>query len=438
MSLDLLKEFGNPALKESVNPCATTNQPDNANYNTLDQDDFGDFEQPEPNARAGEQSAPEDGRLTLAVRPDGSQHDLLMGTADAKPPPSPSFRELNATLKLSIPPDSSQPNPIGKKAEDSTPVTAWPSYNRERAKSFGKPLPLSPYQDDEDDDWGEFEGDSGVKNTTAEASKDQSTKSQNPPKEEAGMNNTMIDLINAGGSSISPSAPMSEPAKLSTTGPPPSNIPPPSVLLSLVVKICHALSTETRDIVLSMNTQAMVTGFPHDDPHIKRLETMQTQLNASARILAGRKWRWKRDTHLAQSMKIGTANAGRAAGMKLTGIDRTEARREDQEVAEVVRLWKQQLGSLKGQIAKINALQSHTNIILPDLSDNLPIRIAKAGEGALTASKSCFLCGLKRDERVARLDVNVEDSFDEWWVEHWGHVDCIRFWEKHCSSLKQR
>ncbi|KAL8860216.1 MAG: hypothetical protein Q9198_010588 [Flavoplaca austrocitrina] len=135
-------------------------------------------------------------------------------------------------------------------------------------------------------------------------------------------------------------------------------------------------------------------------------------------------------------MSIGPANAGKAGGMKLTGVDRNEARREDQEAAEVVKLWQQQAGGIKSQIAKVNAQQSEVKFAIPEYSDNMPIRVAKLGEGGLTAPKCCFLCGLKRDERVARLDVSVEDSFREWWTDHWGHTDCIRFWEEHKDSLK--
>ncbi|KAI4103851.1 MAG: hypothetical protein L6R37_003576 [Teloschistes peruensis] len=438
MSLDLLKEFGTPTFREEVNPWATTGQHDHANLKDLEQDDFGDFEEAESNSKAeGLTSHPIQQNSATAKKYD-NQQNLLIDTADAKPPPSPSFQELNAPLKLHIPPATDQANHIDAKPDNSTPITAWPSYGRDRAKSFGKPLPLSPYVDDEDDDWGDFEAGSEGKDNTAEAHENQTLKSETLPRQGAEDGVAVLGLPSPDGSLMSEPPPRKETAKLSTTGPPPSNLPPPSIQLAVVVTICQGLPTELSDTVRSMGTQAINGDYGPDDPLIKRLETMQTQLNAATRILAGRKWRWKRDTHLAQSMKIGTANAGRAAGMKLTGIDRSEARREDQEAAEVVRLWKQHVGNLKGQIGKINALQSHIHIILPDLADNLPIRTAKSGEGALTAPKSCFLCGLKRDERVARLDVNVEDSFDEWWAEHWGHVDCIRFWERHSGSLKQR
>ncbi|KAI4202831.1 MAG: hypothetical protein LQ350_002329 [Teloschistes chrysophthalmus] len=438
MSLDLLKEFGTPTLTEEVNPWATTCQHDHSNLEDLEQDEFGDFEEAESNPKAEDLIIYPSQHNTGAARKYDNQQNLLIDPADTKPPPSPSFQELNAPLKLHIPPANDQANRIDANPENSTPITAWPSYSRDRAESFGKPLPLSPYLDDEDDEWGDFEAGSEGKDTSAEAPRTQTLNSETLPRQGAEEGVAELDLPITDGSLMPESPPTIETAKISTTGPPPSNIPPPSIHLAVVVTICQKLPTVMSDTVRSMSTQAINGEYGPHDPHIQRLETMQTQLNAAAHILAGRKWRWKRDTHLAQSMRIGTANAGRAAGMKLTGVDRSEARREDQEAAEVVRLWKQQVGSLKGQIAKINALQSHIHIILPDFADNLPIRTAKAGEGALTAVKSCFLCGLKRDERVARLDVNVEDSFDEWWVEHWGHVDCIRFWERHSRSLKQR
>jgi hypothetical protein len=43
-----------------------------------------------------------------------------------------------------------------------------------------------------------------------------------------------------------------------------------------------------------------------------------------------------------------------------------------------------------------------------------------------------------RDERVANVDAHVEDSFGEWWTEHWGHLECRLFWEENQASLAQR
>lgn len=153
--------------------------------------------------------------------------------------------------------------------------------------------------------------------------------------------------------------------------------------------------------------------------------------------MAGRKLRWKRDNILSQSMKIGTAS-GKTSGMKLAGVDKAETRREDQEAAEALRAWKQQVGPLRSTISMISTHLPGSGFSLPDIAEAMPIRVVKPSEGAVTAPKCCFLCGIKRDERVAKVDVDVEDSFGEWWREYWGHIDCVAFWENHKTSLRQR
>ncbi|KAL8737829.1 MAG: hypothetical protein Q9181_001320 [Wetmoreana brouardii] len=434
MSLDLLQVFGDISQETSVNHWAGSN---NDNTGSLE-DDFGEFEQPNSTNLPGYLREQNSELTAPPLAADDRSEGQLIDVGSAKPAPSPSFQELNAHLKLSIPPDTGHATPVDTKPEQSTPITAWPSYGRNRAKSFGKPLPLSPYADDSEVDWGDFEEETSDKHVTIEEAKSQSTVVRSPSEEKAERNNPLLDFTDSQQIPTPTTAATPNPANLSPTGPPPSNIPPPSILLSIVSSICQSLAGETQEISSSISTAILDNGSSLDAVYLQSLACTQAIVNASARILAGRKPRWKRDTHLAQSMRIGTANGGKASGMKLTGIDRTETRREEQEAAEVVRLWKQQLGGLKSHVARINSQQSEIQLSLPELSENLPIRIAKVGEGGISAPKCCFLCGLKRDERVARLDVNVEDSFGEWWVDHWGHVDCIRFWEEHKDSLKHR
>ncbi|KAL8903767.1 MAG: hypothetical protein Q9207_003727, partial [Kuettlingeria erythrocarpa] len=268
---------------------------------------------------------------------------------------------------------------------------------------------MSPFADDE---WGDFEKEAHEGHSPAETAGDEAPKNIDPLGEAVERTGSLLDLTDV-------------PQKQSLEPAAPSNIPPPSVLLSVIVNNLHTLSTGMHDIVSATSVALMSSENPDSDAVLENLTAQLAIIKASARVTSGRKLRWKRDKVLAQSMSIGPANAGRSGGMKLIGINRTETRREDQEAAEVVRLWKQQVGSLKSFLARINVQQSEVDFVLPDISENVPIRTAKAGEGAVTATKCCFLCGLKRDERVARLDVNVEDSFSEWWVDHWGHVDCI-------------
>ena len=213
--------------------------------------------------------------------------------------------------------------------------------------------------------------------------------------------------------------------KPAVTGSPPTNIPPPSILLSLSANLLCSLPSKLKE-ALHESEQPKLLALRH---HLSNLRTI-------AHILAGRKLRWKRDNLLFQSMRIGPA--GKHGGMKLTGVDKTESRREDQEAAEVLRIWRQQVGLLRSTIATLKGYVSAGGFALPEMAENMPVRQGKPGEGAVTASKACFLCGVKRDERVMKVDVDVEDSFGEWWVEHWGHVDCVVFWTDQKDRLPQR
>ena len=112
-----------------------------------------------------------------------------------------------------------------------------------------------------------------------------------------------------------------------------------------------------------------------------------------------------------------------------------EGRREDQEVAELVRAWRQHAGPLKASISKLSKMNLGQNMSIPEISENQNARLVK---GALTAPKPCAICGLKRDERLDKVDLAVEDSFGEYWEEHWGHVDCKKFWSTYHTELRQR
>ena len=220
------------------------------------------------------------------------------------------------------------------------------------------------------------------------------------------------------------------------SGPPPGNIPPPSVLLRLVILYFQSLPGVIKTIIHVPEVYSNLSKAL-SQLQIDQVEEVLAKARSGGRVLAGRKLRWKRDNLLSQSMKIGPAS-GKSSGMKLTGVDKGESRREDQEAAEVLDIWRKQLGPIRSLISVLNSQHPGNGLTLPDISENMPVRVVKPSEGAVTAPKCCFLCGIKRDERVAKIDVDVEDSFGEWWCEHWGHVDCVHFWEKYKDSLPQR
>ena len=208
-------------------------------------------------------------------------------------------------------------------------------------------------------------------------------------------------------------------SKHGTPGAPPSNVPPPSILLTLSVSVLQEIQWQYK-------MKAKIT----DSQEHSMNKPVASQLRAIGRIVNGRKLRWKRDNMLSQQMRIG--QAGKPGGMKLTSIDKTETRREDQEAAELQRSWRKQFGHVRSTYPTLAKDK------VPDNVESLPIRTGKLSEGALTAPKPCFLCGIKRDERVLKVDDEVEDSFGEFWIDHWGHRDCVDFWEDHKGSLPQR
>lgn len=215
----------------------------------------------------------------------------------------------------------------------------------------------------------------------------------------------------------------------------PTNIPPPALLLSLfpaiITTALSQLLVPITDHGHSTATKAAILEHPETQTFIAAyLATM----SVLARIISGRKLRWKRDTVLAQSMRIGPASAsGRGSGMKLTGIDKAENSREEREVAEVLRLWRAQLGRLRSAVTIPG-----TNHRVPELTEAPVVRVAKEEEGGIGSPKPCALCGLKRNERVNKVDSDVQDSFGEFWIEHWGHRACQSFWNSQSSNLIPR
>ena len=193
----------------------------------------------------------------------------------------------------------------------------------------------------------------------------------------------------------------------------PMNVPPPAVILRLLTKAVTLLSSpveSAKDNSIGTNIVCVyrVTG----------------------RVISGRSLRWKRDTILAQSMRIGAA--GRSGGMKLTAVDKGETRREDQETEELLSTWTTHLYSLNKAMIRAKVRKPPIT-----LSAELVVKTA-TGSDVLTATHVCPICGLRRNERVNGIDVSVSDTFGDFWIEHWGHTDCHNFWYQFNQHLEQR
>ena len=207
----------------------------------------------------------------------------------------------------------------------------------------------------------------------------------------------------------------------------PTNLPPPSSLLPLFPPLFDAFHLELLNTSLP-EFQTFSSSTTQD-----LVNQVISASTVAAHVLAGRKLRWKRDAILAQSMSIGQAHSGKTGGMKLTKVDKSESLREDREAADLLQAWKRRVGQFRTAVKNAGSEKP-----LPEIAETLHVRTLDQLEGGVQSSYACALCGLKRDERVDKADVRVEDSFGEWWAEHWGHLGCKRFWEEHKTSLRQR
>jgi hypothetical protein len=201
----------------------------------------------------------------------------------------------------------------------------------------------------------------------------------------------------------------------------PTNIPPPSVILQVLPSVLESFREQ-------VNQSKRKSGAPSQD----LITSLVSTLKATSRVVAGRSQRWKRDTRLSQSMKIGPAGSGKTSGMKLSSVSKGENIKEEQEVVTVIESWRNHTASLNSFI------QSSGGRPIPVIADKSRVDTASPEDGALKASHACALCGLKRDERLPKIDEDIQDSFGDWWTEHWGHTDCNRFWEENSKHLSQR
>ncbi|RDW71094.1 hypothetical protein BP6252_07657 [Coleophoma cylindrospora] len=434
-----------------------------------DDDDFGDFETVTSPAPTAPQQLdllfdPVPVQTKPSVKRAPKPMDVLVPSPNSltsplpypQAPKSPSYKERTpfADLKVApVVPASSQDTAASKPAS-AAPITAWPSYEAKESKYSpfaDSPAPAPAPASGIDEAWGDF-ADLPAETPTAAATStieehawgwdwnDRVPHARSPPKHSKASNPLPAQKASSSAKTSRPT-PAPEVQKVVTvprSTVPPTNIPPPSVLLTLFPALFNlpqtALFKPVSDQPFSLKNRIM-----SDPSTVKFLRGYLLIAVVAARIIAGRKLRWKRDTLLSQAMKIGPAAAGGKGGMKLSGVDKAETKREDREAADVVRLWKEQLGRLKSAVAAANSSNHDilSHLVIPEISDVMHVNTLK---GAMTDVKPCVLCGLKREERVAKVDIDelIEDSFGEYWIGHWGHRDCRNFWDEHEKTLKQR
>lgn len=387
-----------------------------------DDDDFGDFEDsqfaPAPTVASAPAAAPAGGSSNLV--------DLL-GDLDLSQP------------TYSTPPKPSQPvKKLAPKSPETTKKGAAGGFGAasNSTKQKSKPTP-APTPDTADDGWDTFD-DWEASIPAPAAKKPEATRTEPPTTSSA-----PAPILSSTAEHIPPQEQ------------PPTNVPPPGVLLSLFPSF-FADAQEKLFKPMAAQPLPMRNKLLADTGTIAYLQGFIMLASVAAHIIAGRKLRWKRDQLLSQGMRIGPASSRATSGMKLTGIDRGENLKEEREASDVVRAWKDQIGRLRHVISGVNQIKAGTLSAAPDLQEAMPVRTLKQSEGGVPARQPCMLCGLKRDERVTTAEVGIEDSFGEWWIEqvnmHRGTfyyqthrtwrmtvlLGCRNFWVEHKDRLRQR
>lgn len=367
-----------------------------------DDDDWGEFESADPVADKKLVDVEVDDEPNPKI-PSASTH-----STSSKPINTSQTSALLDLLSLDDTPSSTNKAPA-----TSAPQSQAPAQTSSTA-SFRDPIlqqrnTSTKSSDDQfDDDWGDFVD--GFEESRPAAPGPAGTVKANPP--------SLTRPSQVRHTVESASKPNNQSSKPEVR---PTNIPPPSILLQLFPSIFE----EFREGGYKAKHDPGSTASDF-------APRLASTLKVAARIIAGRALRWKRDTILSQSTKIGPSRSGKAGGMKLSSVSKSESVKEEQEAVGVIEAWRRHAAFFN------SAILSSGGRPVPVVTDRIRIETAGPSQGALTAPHACALCGLKRDERLPKIDENVEDSFGEWWTEHWGHTDCKRFWDENSKRLQRR
>ncbi|CAG8898179.1 unnamed protein product [Penicillium egyptiacum] len=397
-------------------------------------DDWGEFEGPESNTQDDQSTALQHSTTATSRKPESWQDDLQGSKAidlldslsmqDSAPVVGPPSKIAKTDRQLEPGNNQTQgtweDDSFGDWGDfaDAPASQPLPKVSEKKSKPPTKqPLksnkpPASTWDDEAFDDWGDFSDGPSVKPTVKPVPKSKPT---SPPTAPNPAPSSFVSGTTAPAATVRP-----------------TNIPPPSVLLELFLDVFEKLQKEA-----ALAKSQLRSSAPQSSSNTLTTTALNIHnvLQSAARVIAGRGLRWKRDTILSQSMRIGPARSGKAGGMKLNSVNKQENIKEEQDAVDVLTTWRE-------RAAIFNAvLQAAGQRPIPTVPDPSALKVitARADQGALKASHPCALCSLKRDERVLRVDEqNVQDSFGEWWTEHWGHTACRQFWERNRNLLGQR
>jgi hypothetical protein len=306
--------------KRSADPSVLFDAEDNLDDN--DDDDFGDFEGTDTKPHASE-----------PVVSSSALVDLLGDLNVSQPMP------LSSNKREHVVEDRHLKNSATSKK---SPVKGFGTASKPKQVT-AKLTPTVPKEDDAWDTFDDWEASIPTKAVANSSSKRASVAAT-------------VDAISSTTPTpiLSPVTEDAQPGEL-----PPTNVPPPGVLLSLFPSL-FADAQEKLFKPMAAQTLPMRNKLMAEPATIAYLQGYLMLGNVAAHIIAGRKLRWKRDQHLSQGMRIGPASSRATSGMKLTGIDKGENMKEERETSDVVRVWKDQVGRLRHVVAGVNQIKAGT------------------------------------------------------------------------------
>ena len=417
MSSDLWREFGGGE-GNGANPWVETLITEPTAVDVLEEDDFGDFQEPVSIPSFGTP-----GNLPVASSMNEVKAQQLPSPIRQSNSQTPQRHErVKSTNSLQVP---ETPSPFQTPNNPSMARAFGHGDSASPRSTRSRPVPARETSSEstglvvqaEDEEWADFP-----------------TTNDGPPQSVSTISSAPAIAHSRSASSGNTKASLNDSLekKEAQVFKRPKYVPPPSVLISQFILLIQELPDRVES---AMQRWRAAGGETSDLEHA--LRKCIAALRVAARVIAGRKSRWIRDTTLAQSMRIGQAQGAKAGGMKLTGVDKVEAQRENNQTAEFVRVWKQRLGAIRVALSHVTLQANDKPLVLPEISETMLVGSSKGSTPVMNDRTNCCLCGLKREERVLKVDVDVWDTSGEWWSSLWGHTDCRIFWEEHGDFLLQ-
>ncbi|KAI5853350.1 hypothetical protein BZA05DRAFT_395732 [Tricharina praecox] len=188
--------------------------------------------------------------------------------------------------------------------------------------------------------------------------------------------------------------------------PPPEQFPPVAALLQTLSPLFLLPQEKLLDSLKGLPFPLRQRVLSH--PKTRQfLEGVCEFGRVAGRIIAGRKRR----------ARVGGGGAG-AGGMKLGAGGGPEVQKEEREVKEACRIWKEGTGRLKAATAGA----------VPEIDEEW--------KGVWRGGQACKLCKLGKGELVPALKEQKDKA--GWWDERWGgHASCRGFWERYGGEVRR-